>query len=884
MTYCARRRLWAGIAAVSGVLFLTMPRAEAAPFSFDTAFGRLPKTVRPIDYTIALRPDLAHLTFSGTETIRLDVRSATDTVQFNSLDETLRDVRFDGAPVAAVRTQNARQLTSIRLTRPALPGSHTLAFSYSGQLQNGPFGLFVQHYTDASGAARAMLSTQLEATDARRVFPCWDEPAFRATYAISVTIPAAWAAIGNMPIAGRVVRGSSATVTFERTPPMPAYLVELSAGDMTPLAATSGGRSFAVWTVRGRASEGRYALANAEAILADYDDYFGYRYPLPKLDSIAIPGGFPGAMENWGAITYTDQALLAGPNSAISDRQQIFSTQAHEMAHQWNGDLVTMGWWDDLWLNESFATWMATKETDRRNPSWNWLEDDDAQRAFALDADAFPTSHAVEVHIADELQAENSADNEITYAKGEIVLRQFEAYLGPETFRDGVRRYVRAHAFGNATASDLWNGLSAAATTDVAALAGPWVKQPGYPLVTATATCDAGGARTLSLAQQRFLVDGTDARHPRWPVPLTVRIGAAGAVEHVLLVDDGQTIAAGTCGEPVSLNANATGYYRVAYDPATFGVNRDAFGTLPDGDRIAMIDDQWALVRTGRAPVASLLALARAMGTDRDARAWQAIVGAFAEIERDERGTPGHGAFVAYGTSVLGPIAAALGWTASPGEVPDTGALRNAVYEWLGEAGDPAAAAEAKRRFQNFLAHPASLAPNDRQTVFDIAGMNADAATFARLRAFAARTPSDLDRTEAFAALAHVRNDALAATALQMTIGREIPPQDAFQPFFMTDVAADFHPAMTWRFYQRHADRLLAPLGPMLVQMSLAQAGRDFWRAAPVAELAAWLRPRVPASMSPALADTLERARVHARERTAIAASTDAALQPAAAR
>jgi aminopeptidase N len=810
MRYRTTRPFAAGIAALAGALLLIPPQAGAAPFSFDTAFGRLPKTVRPVDYAIALRPDLAHLTFTGTETIRLDVRSATATAQFNSLGETLRDVRFDGAPVAAVRTQNDRQLTTVRLARPAQPGSHTLAFAYSGQLQSGPFGLFVQHYNDPAGGAHAMLSTQLESTDARRVFPCWDEPAFRATYALSVTIPAAWTAIGNMPVAGRVVRGSSATVTFERTPSMPAYLVELSAGDMTPLTATSGGRRFTVWTVRGRANEGRYALANAEAILADYDDYFGYRYPLSKLDSIAIPGGFPGAMENWGAITYTDQALLTAANSAIGDRQQIFSVQAHEMAHQWNGDLVTMGWWDDLWLNESFATWMATKETDRRNPSWNWLEDDDVQRVTALDADAFPTSHAVEVHIADELQAENSADNEITYAKGEIVLRQFEAYFGPEAFRDGIRRYIRAHAFGNATATDLWNGLSAATNTDVAALAEPWVKQPGYPLVSATATCDATGSRTLALTQQRFLVDGTDPRHPRWPVPLTVRVGAAGAVRHVLLIDDGQPLAAGMCGEPVSLNANATGYYRVAYDPATFGVNRDAFGTLPAGDRIAMIDDQWALVRTGRAPAASLLALTRAMGTDRNARAWQAIVEAFNEIESDERGRPGHAAFVAYGTSVLRPIAAALGWTASRDEVPDTGALRNAVIEWLGEVGDPAVVAEAKRRLRTFLARPASLAPNDRQTVIDVVGRNADAATFAQLRAFAGRTSSDVDRTETLVALAHVRNDALAATALQMAISKEIPPQDAFTPFGMTESGADFHPEQTWRFYKRHADQLLA--------------------------------------------------------------------------
>ncbi len=217
-----------------------------------------------------------------------------------------------------------------------------------------------------------------------------------------------------------------------------------------------------VWAVSGREAEGRTALANAQQILADYDDYFGYPFPLPKLDSIAIPGGFSGAMENWGAITYTDSALLLSKASSLGDRQDVYSTQAHEMAHQWNGDLVTMGWWDDLWLNESFASWMAAKETDLRNPGWKWWEREDSDKESAMEADARVTSHAIQVHVTDELQAANAFDPDITYNKGQAVLRMLEAYLGPDTFRDGIRRYIKAHAFSNATTADLWNGLSAA--------------------------------------------------------------------------------------------------------------------------------------------------------------------------------------------------------------------------------------------------------------------------------------------------------------------------------------------------------------------------------------------------------------------------------------
>ncbi len=221
------------------------------------------------------------------------------------------------------------------------------------------------------------------------MFPCWDEPAFRATFQLSATVPAQWATVSNMPVSKRVVRGKVATTTFQRSPRMPSYLVEFTAGDLAKVEERVGATRLAIWAARGQEQDGLIALANAKQILADYNEYFAYPYPLPKLDSIAIPGGFTGAMENWGAITYNDQILLLTPASTIGDRQNVFSVQAHEMAHQWNGDLVTMGWWDDLWLNESFASWTAAKETDARNPGWNWWEVEDARKEIAMRADAW---------------------------------------------------------------------------------------------------------------------------------------------------------------------------------------------------------------------------------------------------------------------------------------------------------------------------------------------------------------------------------------------------------------------------------------------------------------------------------------------------------------
>jgi len=601
---------------------LTLPlcghAAAVAPFSFDTAYGRLPKDVVPLDYSISITPNAAALTLKGSETILLKFRESTATVVFNSLNEVLSDVRLDGKPVKNVSTNDEQQLTTVTLERVASTGRHQLTFSYSGKMETGPRGMFAQPYIKPDGGKGVLIQTKFESTDARRMFPCWDEPAFRSTFQISLTVPAELAVLSNMPIDKRVIHDALATTTFQRSPKMPTYLVELSAGDIARISARTDGVEIGIWAVRGQEQDGSEALANAQRILADYDDYFGYRYPLPKLDSIAVPGGQPGAMENWGAIAYNDQILLVTPASTLANRQAVFSVQAHEMAHQWNGDLVTMGWWDDIWLNESFASWRAAKETDLRNPGWNWLEGEDATKETAMKADARITSHAIQQHVTDELQVTNAFDPAITYNKGEAVLRMLEAYIGPDKFRDGVRRFMRAHAYSNATSTDLWNALATASGRNVGDIAADWIEQPGFPLVSVAASCDSTGKRTLSLSQQRFVLQGTDSKPSHWSVPLQIRSGADAIPEAVLLSKDGQTIAAGRCDQTLSVNAGALGYFRVAYDPATLKVNSDHFATLANPDRIVLLDDQWALVAASRQQLPRYLALASAMGSDLD--------------------------------------------------------------------------------------------------------------------------------------------------------------------------------------------------------------------------------------------------------------------------
>jgi aminopeptidase N len=858
-------------------LLLAAPARADAPFSFERAYGRLPKNVVPLDYRISVVPNAEALSLSGNESVVLDVRSATKTIRFNSLNERLAGVTFDGKPVAKTVSNDDAQLTTVTLAAPASRGRHVLSFTYVGKIETGPLGLFAQHYVKPGGGAGVMLSTQFESTDARRMFPCWDEPAFRATYTLSVTVPAVWATVSNMPVASRDVIGEIATTTFRKTPKMPSYLVEFSAGDLAEITATSGGKKFGVWAVRGQERYGAYALANAQQILADYDDYFGYTFPLPKLDSIAVPGGFQGAMENWGAITYNDQALLITPSSTLGARENVFSIQAHEMAHQWNGDLVTMGWWDDLWLNESFATWRSAQETALRNPSWKWLEASDADKESAMRADARITSHPIVVHITNELEAETAFDSEITYSKGAAFLRMLEAYLGHDTFRSGVRRYIKARAFSNATGADLWNALGAASGKNVAKIASAWTTQPGFPVVGETTTCDASGNRTIALTQKRFLMRGSDTANERWSIPVDVKANANGTPVPLLLESDGQTAPAGKCGDPLILNPDAIGFYRVAYDPATLAANTKAFGTLADADRIAMLDDQWALVEADQAPLGTYLALASAMGDDLDGRAWQQISEALGTIEYDERGTPGHDAFTAYARSLLKPVADRLGWDAKPDDTPVIQELRRSVIGDLGAWGDPAIIAEAQKRFEAFLADPASLKPDEQGTVLNIVAINADAATYAKLLQIAKGAKNETELRRYFDALANVRDPQLAAETAKIALSPAIPPQAAPERIQLIAELGNYNPQLSWQTLSENIKTLVAPFGPMEGPQIIAQyVAPGYWNAVPLNTLEAWIKANTPPGLAPMVARGMESARLSASIKSKLVPQADA--------
>ena len=464
-----------------------------------------------------------------------------------------------------------------------------------------------------------------------------------------------------------------------------------------------------VVTVAGKREQGRYALASAIDILRYYNDYFGVKYPLPKLDLIAVPGSVGGAMENWGGIVFNESILLFDPSSSPDAlRRGIFGVLAHEMAHQWFGDLVTMGWWNDLWLNEGFASWMQNKAADKLHPDWQVWLNNAASKQVAMDVDARRTAHPIQQAIADESEAESVFDS-ITYSKSQAFIRELENYLGAEKFRDGIRRYMAAHAYSNATTADLWQALQTASGKQVAAIAAPYTEQPGVPLIVSSASC-VNDRQRLTLRQERFTrgAGAADARAQLWEIPIA--FGPPGAKEPsgvVLMQGKTMQIAAGRCGEPIKLNFGDAGYYRVQYDSATEAALAKAIETMAPADRVNLLADNWALVEAGRITVDPYFRLVNAVADDRNRAVWERVMGTIGRLDDLERGLPGRPAFQAYARSRLRPPFERLGWDRAAGESEDNTILRAKLIGELGALGDDAVLAEAKRRFAVVCEGPA---------------------------------------------------------------------------------------------------------------------------------------------------------------------------------
>ena len=803
-------------AAVLFIIFSVNVNAER-PFSFKETPGKLPKEVIPTNYSIRVVPSIDKLAFTGTETVKLNVRGPVHQLILNALELEITEVSLDGKqlPKSAIKADKEKELLTLALSSELPPGNHTLALSFSGKINQQGQGLFYMRYQEhGSGTKKIMFGTQFEATDARRFFPCWDEPVFRARFQLTVVVPENWLAVSNMPVESEKKIAGGKEVRFAPTPPMSSYLNVFVAGELDLIESRIGPTQIRVLATKGKAELGRYALEATAQILQYYNDYFGIAYPLPKLDQIALPGGFGGAMENWGGITYYESALLFDPkNSSAETKQNIYEVLAHEMAHQWFGDLVTMAWWDNLWLNEGFASWMGTKCTVHFNPQWEvWLRrnlprDPTRRVGFAkeqaMESDARSTTHPIQQPVATEAEANNAFDD-ITYKKGQSFLRMLESFLGEEVFRDGIRRYIAAHKYSNSTTADLWNALSEASKKPVGEIAAGWTEQSGFPVVKVNREGDGN----IRLTQERFTVNFKNAPPLEWKIPLTYSV--VGETTATLLmtskIDNLRNI---PVNRALKLNVNGTGNYRVEYDAPSWDLLLRSLPSLSVEDRVNLLSDTWALVQANRAPVSIYFGLVGKLPPSTDSAEREQVINVLDFINRLLVGSPEYEKFQRYARSLLRPTFETLGWEPKEGEPSTAGNLRASLISALADLNDPEMIAGCRTRFEKYLANPASVAPDLRPSVFAVVGHYADEKTWTKLHELGLKTTSIEEKQNYYAALAEAIDPRLVKNTLPIALSDELPTSRA--TFLVPMVARDSgHPDIAWDFAKANMKALLA--------------------------------------------------------------------------
>jgi aminopeptidase N len=805
------------LAVLISFLISSLFGAVEKPFNFNETPGKLPKEVVPKEYAIRIVPNLDNFTFAGSESVKLNVRSPVHQLVLNGLELKIEAASVDGneLPVAAIKAENERELLTLTLDSELAAGDHELTLRFTGKINQQGQGLFYMRYQEhGSGLRKVMLGTQFEATDARRFFPCWDEPAFRARFQLTAVVPENWLAVSNMPVESEQKIEGGKEVRFASTPPMSSYLNVFVAGELDFIESRVGPTQIRVIATKGNAELGRYALNASAEILKYYNDYFGVPYPLPKLDQIAIPGGFGGAMENWGGITYYESRLLFDPkNSSAETKQNIYGVLAHEMAHMWFGDLVTMAWWDNLWLNEGFASWMGSKCTAHFNSQWEvWLARelprDPTRRTgipkeAAMEGDARTTTHSIQQPIATEAEA-NSAFDDITYKKGQSFLRMLESFLGEDVFRDGVQRYIAAHEYSNTTTADLWNALSEASNKSVDGIAAGWTEQPGFPLVTVKRE----PAAKVRLNQERFTVNFKEASRLVWEIPLTyVVIGESPAT--LLMNDKTAALENIAADRALKLNLNGAGNYRVEYDEASWSLLLAALPKLGIEDRVNLLSDAWALVQAGRAPVGLYFELVKKLPGCTDLAECEQIINVLDFVNRLLVDSSERERFQQYARSLLRPTFASLGWEPKPDEPPKVGRLRASVIGALGDLNDPDVLAGCRERFEKYLANPALLPPDLRAAVLAVVGHHADEKTWNKLHELGLKSTSIEDKQNYYDALAGATDPKIVKKTLAIALTDELPTSRA--TFLVSRVGRDSgHPEIAWEFAKGNMKALLA--------------------------------------------------------------------------
>jgi aminopeptidase N len=765
--------------------------------------ARLPRTVLPVHYRITFVPDLEHETFRGEEAISVEVKQPVRSVTLNAVDLEITSATKGGMK-AGVTYDKGAETATLTFPKPIPRGRAVISIAFSGELSKKLRGLYLSRT-----ARRKYAATQFESTYARRAFPSFDEPNMKAVFEISVVVDKGDTAISN----GKIVADTPGpgkgkhTIRFGASPKMSSYLVMLAVGDFECVSGAADGTPIRVCAIPEKKSLTRFALAAAENELPFFNRYYGVKYPFGKLDLIALPDFEAGAMENVGAITFRETALLLDEKTApLGSMKGVASTIAHEIAHMWFGDLVTLDWWDDLWLNEGFASWAGPKAVQAWKPGWTTATDMAAATSGALGADALASTRAIRVHAESPAEIETLFDG-IAYGKAAAMLRMVEAYTGAEAFRKGVEAYLKKHSFANATAEDFWNTMAASTRQPVDRIFRSYVEQPGSPIVSAEAVCK-DEKTLLTLRQRRAYGDRAHFLEPSdqtWVVPVNVRDLDHPKTEPLRFVIDKreQTFTIAGCKPHLYINAGGVGLYRSQHAAGMLDV--PLLSALSPAEQVALLNDSWTLVRLGVSDVGQQLNYVDKLRASRNRTVYGLFYG-YLEYADTFLTTPANRAqFREWAAGLARPVIAELGWTPRPGESEETGELRRSALDILGGvARDPETLERARAMVRDLLAGKSEIDPSLAGTLVRLAAQRGDAALYDAYwaRAKTASNPTEFSRY--LYTLSGFEDPALIRRTLDLALSPEVRSQDAPRLIYGATFVNRDAARLVWEYMKSH--------------------------------------------------------------------------------